>query len=123
RLTEAAKLCVVGQGLVVHPRVAVLQDPVDLAGLGEVALARVVGPVVLLVPGAAANTGVEVDAVHRQDVAAVLGLQVEEGRPDGAAVHGDSTATLGVADVLVGGVIGGRGGSQAECQERGGACG
>src|SRR5699024_9274395 len=72
-----------------HVRVAVLQNPVDLAGLGEVALARVVGPVVLQVPGTTADAGLEVDAVHLQNGVTVLDVQVEDGGADGATTHLD----------------------------------
>src|SRR5699024_3664927 len=106
-----------------HVRVAVLQDPVDLAGLGEVALARVVGPVVLQVPGATTDAGLEVDAVHLQDGVAVLDVQVEDGGSDGTTTHVDGGTTLVVVDVLGAGGACGPGGGQAECQERGGACG
>src|SRR5699024_4999586 len=106
-----------------HVRVAVLQDPVDLAGLGEIALARVVGPVVLQVPGATTDAGLEVDAVRLQDGVAVFDVQVEDGGADGTTTHVDGGTTLVVVDVLGAGGAGGRGGGQAECQERGNACG
>src|SRR5699024_7390201 len=106
-----------------HVRVAVLQNPVDLAGLGEVALARVVGPVVLQVPGTTADAGLEVDAVHLQNGVTVLDVQVEDGGADGATTHLDRGTTLEVVDVLGTGGACGPGGGQAECQERCGACG
>src|SRR5699024_8564732 len=106
-----------------HVRVAVLQNPVDLAGLGEVALARVVGPVVLQVPGTTADAGREVDALHLQNAVTVLDVQVEDGGADGATTHLDRGTTLEVVDVLGTGGACGPGGGQAECQERCGACG
>jgi hypothetical protein len=63
-----------------HDRVGVHEDPVHPARLAEIALARVVGPAVLHVPGVPDDPGPEVDAVGRQDAVA----QVEaEGRGGG----------------------------------------